>query len=217
MISTLKAFYQRLAVRRVFSRWADTYETDVAGNRYSAAKMVAQALTPYMKEGLCVTDLGIGTGLIWRDMDLPDDIEITGLDISAEMLEQLSDPAIGPLFLCDVGRDGWPVEDNSQHMVVSAGLFEYLDESMAVHVFNQAQRVLQPGGFFIGTYIPGNTNHARTWVGKSGTIHSYRFDPLWMEKQTGFKVINHTEAFPGSVFDDGSTYDYRLVIFRKTP
>ncbi len=217
MISVLKTFYQQRAARKVFGRWAETYETDVQTNAYSAANAVRQAILPLLQEDSRVTDLGVGTGLIWQGVEIPGEAEITGLDISPDMMEQASAiPELGPLYCCNVGADEWPLEHASQDLIVAAGLFEYLTEPMAIHVFEEARRTLKPGGRFILTYIPGAQNESKAWEGKSGNILSCHFDPLWIERKEGFIVTDHTAPFAGSVFANGSSYDYRLIALRKS-
>jgi predicted TPR repeat methyltransferase len=216
MQQALKTLYQRFAARRVFSRWATSYEADVARHRYSAAQAVAQAVAPYLEPESRVLDLGIGTGLIWQDLEIPESAEISGIDISADMLVQASsNPDIGSLFLCDAGREIWPVEGGYLDAVVSGGLFEYLTQTMAKHVFKEAARTLRAGGLFITTYIPAEINMARLWKGQSGNILSCRYAPEWLENQPGFRVVQHTAPFPGSVFSDCSSYDYRLIMLER--
>lgn len=217
MISALKTFYQHRAARKVFGRWAETYEADVQTSAYSAANAVRQALLPFLEEESRITDLGVGTGLIWEGVEISDMTEIAGLDISPDMMEQASAiPELGPLYCCNVGADEWPLEDASQDLIVAAGLFEYLTQPMAAHVFEEARRALKPGGRFILTYIPGTENGSKTWEGKSGNILSCYFDPLWIERQEGFGVTDHTAPFIGSTFANGSSYDYRLIVLRKS-
>ena len=216
MISALKTLYHQYAARRVFGRWAASYEEDVATNRYSAAKAVQDSLQTYLPMAGRITDLGVGTGLIWQDVDIPDETEITGLDISQAMMEQASSiPELGPFYLCDVGRHEWPVYDGTEDLIVAAGLFEYLTPDMAAHVFQEARRTLKQGGRFIFTYIPGAANEAKPWDGRSGRILSCVHAPEWIVSQTGFTLETQTEPFAGSVFADGQSYDYRLVILRK--
>jgi len=216
MLDALKTLYQRMAARRVFSRWAQSYEADVANNRYSAASAVQSALLPYLQPGSRILDIGIGTGLIWEGMDIPESIEIGGIDIAPDMLAQASsNPAIGPLMLCDAGRHGWPCDDTYLDLVVSAGLIEYLTEPMARHLFDEARRTLKAGGLFIATYIPAERNETALWDGKSGKILSCRFAPEWVEGQDGFSVLQHSPPFAGSVYTSGLSYDYRLIILKR--
>lgn len=216
MRNVLNTLYQRFAVRRIFSRWAEEYDSDVQANRYSAARAVQNALKAHMRPAGHIMDVGIGTGLIWEGMDIPEGVEIGGIDISSDMLAQASShPDIGPLFLCDAGRAVWPCEDDYLDMAVSAGLFEYLTEPMARHVFAQAARTLKPGGLFIATYIPAARNSAAFWKGKSGGILSCRYAPEWMESRKGFTVLEHGPAFTGSIFASGASYDYRLIAMRR--
>lgn len=217
MISALKTLYRQYATRRVFGRWAASYEEDVTANRYSAARAVQQALLPYLETAERITDLGIGTGLIWQGIDIPDEVEITGLDISQAMMEQASSiPELGPFYLCDIGHQAWPVYDETEDLIVAAGLFEYLTPDMADHVFEEARRTLKSGGRFIFTYIPGMRNETKPWNGRSGRILSCIHAPEWITHRDGFILETHTEPFAGSVFTDGQSYDYRLAILRKS-
>lgn len=216
MLDALKTFYQRFAARRVFAHWAANYETDVQANRYSAAKAVQTALLPHLTPDSRILDIGIGTGMIWDGIDMPETAEIGGIDICEDMLAQASShPDIGALFLCDAGREEWPCEDAYLNMVVSAGLFEYLTESMARHVFDEARRTLKSGGLLIATYIPAERNETRFWKGKSGAIFSCLYSPVWMEAQDGFQLLEHSPPFTGSIFADGSSYDYRLIVLKR--
>lgn len=216
MLLALKTFYQRKRARQVFQRWAASYEQDVENHQYSAAQAVQQAVMPYLRPGQAITDLGIGTGLIWRGIVRPPGCILTGLDIAPDMLAQASAiPDIGPLYDCDIGTQYWPISDHSQDIIVSAGLFEYLTEPMIKHVFHQAARILKPGGVFVTTYIPAEHNQTRLWNGRSGRILSCRFQPDWMESQEGFQCLTHSDPFKGSIYADQSSYAYRLIIFRK--
>lgn len=216
MLETLKTFYQRMAVRRVFSNWAYTYEQDVRRHVYTAASAIAQELASRLREEMKITDLGVGTGLIWENLHIPDDTIITGLDIVPAMLEQASaNTYIRYLYLCDVGKQTWPIEETSQDIIVAAGLFEYLTESMALHVLCEASRVLKPGGELIFTYIPIDKNRSFFWRGKSGAILSCHYTSEWFEKKSSFVIHHHSESFPGSIFDNGDTYNYRLLSMKK--
>lgn len=223
MIGAFKDFYQRHAARRMFSRWAPIYEAEVADNAYSAAERVAGAALKQAGEaGLknpAIIDAGIGTGLLSQQIydSLP--CHITGLDFTEDMLALCGNRDIAtPLIKCDVGRDFWPCADQSADMVVSAGLLEYLTEPMTRHFMAQAARVLRPGGFLVFTYLPAAKPGASTslWRGHSGTYLTCAVHPAMMESMlAGFDIRDHSPPFAGSVFQDGSSYDYRLIAARR--
>jgi len=105
--------------------------------------------------------------------------------------------------------------------VLSAGLFEYLTKDMATHVIKESARILKPQGWLIFTYIPEDIKNfkARLWHGHSGRFLTCAYNPAYLErmlKEMGFNVCEHTPSFDGSVFEDGSSYPYRLITAQKT-
>lgn len=226
MWNKILSLYQRNAARRMFSSWAQSYEVDVLDNHYSAADRVAQEAlrhlgTAEIKEPVII-DAGIGTGLLSAQIKDAYPCHITGLDFNADMLSLCMQKEIADLLvLCDVGRDHWPAPDNSSDMVVSAGLFEYLSPPMATHATREALRTLKTGGIFIFAYMPRKADEKQTilWRGYSGTfmIFSYTEDQMvQMVTSNGFNIVQHVKAFKGSIYEDGTSYDYRLIIARKT-
>ena len=210
----------------MFSSWAESYEVDVLDNHYSAADKVAQETlrhlgTADIKEPVII-DAGIGTGLLSEQVKDAYPCHITGLDFNADMLSLCTQKEIADLLvLCDVGRDHWPAADNSSDMVVSAGLFEYLSPPMATHAIHQAMRTLKSAGVFIFAYMPRAADEKQTilWRGYSGTfmIFAYTEDEIaQMVTSSGFDIVHHAKAFKGSIYEDGTSYDYRLVIARKS-
>lgn len=224
MIAFLLDFLQRRSSARVFRHWAPDYDEDVRQNAYSAPARVAKAAAPYLtalgKPAPALLDLGIGSGILTALIrrSAPEAV-VTGLDFSSEMLAQASarDAPADRLFQCDAGRQGWPVEEASQDMIVSAGLFEYLTPRMIRrHVLPEARRCLKPGGRFILTYIPSETGRdaLSLWHGKTGRFLQCALDPAKLEaaaRQSGFEIADHSAPFAGSIFRDGSSYHYRLL------
>jgi predicted TPR repeat methyltransferase len=223
MLRSLLNLYQRHAARRMFSRWAPIYEQEVTDNVYSAADEVAVAALAHAgKDALnnpVIVDAGIGTGLAAQQIydSLP--CRIIGLDFTEDMMAQCAAREITELLIkCDVGRDPWPLENSLADLVISAGLFEYLTQDMAKHFIAQAQRVLKPGAALISTYLPSSEEgfHSKIWRGHSGTYLTCAYHPRLMESLLeGFTLLEHTPPFKGSVFHDGSSYDYRLIIAQK--
>jgi predicted TPR repeat methyltransferase len=218
--------FQRLAVKRMFSRWAPDYEMEVTDNAYSAAQSVAQAaithLQPSTPSTLEIADIGIGTGLLAEDVFDALPCRITGLDFNPEMLTLCSEKNIAAaLYQSDLGRDVWPLKDKSFDAVISAGLFEYLTKDMALHVIKESARILKPQGWLIFTYIPEQKKdfHAALWNGHSGRFLTCGYKPCYIEhilQKSGFKILDHSDDFDGSIFEDGSRYPYRMIAAQKT-
>ncbi len=223
MWSRFLSTYQRFAAKRMFSRWAPIYEEEVEENAYSAADEVAKTAIKYLAQAdnnPVIADIGIGTGLLAQQIYDAIPSRIIGLDFSEDMMASCAGRGITELLVkCDVGRDQWPIEDNSMDTVVSAGLLEYLRMDMTEHFFRQSARILKSGGMLVFTYLP-SIDKARTvwWHGHSGSYLTSAYTGDWMEseiKAHGMEIIEHSPPFKGSVFHDGSSYDYRLIAAKK--
>lgn len=228
----LLALYQRIAARRMFSRWHESYEFDVMDNHYSAADKVAQAAIRHIAastrngakgfmEEPDIADIGIGTGLLAQQLQESLPCRITGLDFTDDMMAICAQKGVAELLIkCDAGRDHWPIQDACMDMVVSAGLFEYLTKPMAQHFLKEAGRVLQNDGVLVFTYMPRDENGkaVELWRGHSGTFVVCSYAPKDMEEmilKCRLKLLEHSPPFKGSIYEDGSSYDYRLIVASK--
>lgn len=209
----------------MFSAWAESYDVDVADNHYSAADRVAQEslrlLGHHTPQNPSIVDVGIGTGLLSQQIKESYPCHITGLDFNTDMMTLCTEKDTADLLIaCDAGRDIWPIIDQSSDMVVSAGLFEYLAPEMAHHALTQSFRVLKKDGFFVFTYMPRQSDEKAKilWRGYSGTflIFSYTREEIQkMATECGFILIEHTKPFAGSIYEDGSSYEYALMTLQK--
>lgn len=209
----------------MFARWSLIYEEEVTDNAYSAATKVAEsairALGALAETNPKIADIGIGTGLLAQEIydSLP--CRITGLDFSEDMMAACAGRGITELLIrCDVGKEVWPLPGHDFDAVTAAGLFEYLTPSMAKHFISEAARILKTSGHVIFSYIPAadGTRKVGLWRGHSGTflICSFAAEDLeLLLQQNGFDIVEHSPPFAGSVFEDGSSYDYRLIAARK--
>ncbi len=221
MWPTLASLYQRMAAKRMFSRWSHDYEQEVAENAYSAADEVARAAIPHLAASRMsnplIADIGIGTGLLAQQIFDSMPCRIAGLDFSEDMMASCAGRGITELLIkCDVGTAPWPLEKNAYDMAVSAGLCEYLTPPMLRHFLNESHKVLKKGGAMIFTYLPlkQGDKAIKLWRGHSGTYLVCAVDPADMEdflKVSGFSLLEHSAPFKGCVFHDGSSYDYRLI------
>jgi len=221
MWPALASLYQRLAAKRMFSRWSGTYEEEVTENAYSAADEVARAAIPHLAASRMsnplIADIGIGTGLLAQQIFDSMPCRIAGLDFSEDMMASCAGRGITELLIqCDVGKSPWPLERNAYDMVVSAGLCEYLTPPMLRHFLNEARQILKKGGAVVFTYLPRKEGDKpmKIWRGHSGTYLVCAVHPADMEdflKVSDFTLLEHTPPFKGCVFHDGSSYDYRLI------
>lgn len=208
----------------MFARWSPIYEYEVTENAYSAADEVAKAsikhLAQLAPQEPRITDIGIGTGLLAQQIFDALPCLITGLDFTEDMMAVCAAREITELLVkCDVGRDHWPLESASQDAVLSAGLLEYLTPDMLEHFAAESARILQPGGLLVLTYMPRaqGTKQITFWQGHSGTYLICGYMAADIEdvlKRSNFTIIEHSPPFKGCVFQDGSSYDYRLIAAR---
>lgn len=225
MWSAVLSTFQRTAAKRMFSRWSPVYEEEVADNAYSAADETARVTLKYLARQYnvnpVVADIGIGTGLLAQQIYDAYPCRIMGLDFSEDMLTLCSGRDIAELLIkCDVGKDRWPLEDGAADAVCAAGLLEYLTQEMLQHFIVEAARTLQQKGVLVFTYIPLNNGDKKLglWRGHSGTYLSCRYVPEALEAMlaaAGLEILEHSAPFSGCVFQDGSSYEYRLIAAQK--
>lgn len=225
MFDLIRNFYQRHAAKKMFARWSPIYEEEVTENAYSAADAVAKAALKHLHDGQDtprIADIGIGTGLLAQQiMDTLPSARIAGLDFSQDMMAACAGRGIAEnLIPCDVGRDSWPLESGGYEAVLASGLFEYLTPDMADHFLREALDTLIYSGVLIFTYVPTAPGEKpiRFWRGHSGTylVCTYTPDDIAVRvERAGFQILEHSAPFAGCVFQDGSSYDYRLIIARK--
>lgn len=225
MWPALLSAYQRLAAKRMFSRWSPYYEYEVTENKYSAADRTAaeaiRLLVQQKRNRPLIADIGIGTGLSAQQIFDALPCRIIGLDFTEDMLAVCAARNITELLIkCDVGKSPWPLESESADMVVSSGLAEYLTPEMLQHFLSESARVLQQNAPLVFTYMPSDAgkHSIKLWRGHSGTYLVCDYTPQEIEaslSQNGFILLQHSAPFAGCVFRDGSSYDYRLIAAKK--
>lgn len=209
----------------MFARWSPIYEHEVTENAYSAADEVAKASIKHLarlaSQEPKIADIGIGTGLLAQQIFDAMPSRITGLDFTEDMMAVCAAREVTELLVkCDVGRDHWPMESGSQDAVLSAGLLEYLTPDMLQHFISESARVLQQSGLLVLTYMPQKegAKQIALWQGHSGTYLICGYGAEEIEavlKRSNFSILEHSQPFKGCVFQDGSSYDYRLIAARK--
>ena len=226
MWKPLLNLYQRYAAQKIFTRWSPVYDDEVAVLSYSAADQVAAATLRHIpgssvEEPLHIADIGIGTGLLAQQIWEAVPCLIAGLDFSEDMMAICSQKEVAELLIkCDVGRDHWPLQEDAYDVVMASGLFEYLTPPMVQHFLKETTRLLKPGGLVIFSYIPSEQENGSytIWPGRNGRFVRCEYTPAKLEADVvakGFKILEHKEPFDGSVFADGSSFSYRLIVAQK--
>ena len=105
-------------------------------------------------DGAKVLDLGCGEGYVGRQLLARGAGSVTGIDISAEMVENAKaqiPEGSGDVLDYAVG-DAWELAhfaDDSFDLVVCVFLFNYLERAQMTATMKEVARVLRPGGRFV--------------------------------------------------------------------
>jgi len=143
--------------RRLYARWAETYDTDfVDATQYRYPELVADLFVA-VAPGLTgpVLDVGCGTGLVGTAIAErhPDDPAIDGVDISPEMIDRAARrqrpdgrPVYHRLIEADLTQ---PVDvpDHAYAALVSAGTFTH--GHLGPTDLTRLTRLVRPGGTFV--------------------------------------------------------------------
>jgi ubiquinone/menaquinone biosynthesis C-methylase UbiE len=126
-----------------YDRWSETYDHDVNATRDLDARVLRQQ--PLAREGARILELGCGTGKNTEWL-LQGAAALTALDLSEGMLRKAQRRISAPhvRFVRHDLREGWPVEEGSQDLVVGNLVLEHLDKLGPI--YGEARRVLRPGG-----------------------------------------------------------------------
>ena len=111
----------------LYKKWAQTYDKDFAvSSNYQSPKEISIFFNKHSKNtDTPILDVGAGTGLVGELLNSKGKKEITGIDISSEMLDQAK---LKGCYSCLVEADitkKIPLNDNSFGAVVSAGTFTH--------------------------------------------------------------------------------------------
>jgi demethylmenaquinone methyltransferase/2-methoxy-6-polyprenyl-1,4-benzoquinol methylase len=138
---------QEVSIKKEFNKWAKTYDVMPCNycNFYFTNKKVISVLNP--KTGSSFLDVGCGTGILLEQLaKLNKDLELSGLDLSEEMLsvarQKLEKYFNVNLRLGSVAK--LPFKDNYFDYVTCVHSFHHHPDSLKS--LKEMKRVLKPGG-----------------------------------------------------------------------
>jgi predicted TPR repeat methyltransferase len=162
-------FKSRITPEMHYDDWAQQYDSDVKGWGYHAPARIAgrtNGLIKAMPHSPEILDLGIGTGLLSRKCKtMRPDARITGVDISAKMLDLCDRHNVAhELYRLDVSKDKMPFEENRFDITAASGLMENIENIK--FVMAEMSRVTRPGGTVVFTYMPTTRHPCRESLAK---------------------------------------------------
>ena len=206
--------------------WEDAFEEAIAQQAYNTAPVEAlvRTVSYYLRsryrnedlKNLHFLEMGCGAGpnLLWLAQK---GITVSGVDIAPTVLElgrrRLENAGfvdrIGSLVESSVSKV--PFKDESFDGVIEACVFQHLDKTDRKKTFNEVNRILKPGGVFVGYMLDvGHTVYQHKWKdelkddpgtlflseGNSkiyltniGLCHFYRKEEL-VELLNGFSIVD---------------------------
>ena len=134
---------------KLYKKWASTYDKDFALNsNYLSPEKISNFFIKYSKyTDSPILDVGAGTGLVGKILNIDGKKDIIGIDISTEMLHQANlKECYSSLIEADV-TSKIPLKDNSLGAAVSAGTFTH--GHVGPDAFDELLRIVRPGGLFV--------------------------------------------------------------------
>ncbi|MEA2937229.1 MAG: hypothetical protein QOC56_733 [Alphaproteobacteria bacterium] len=178
-------------VASMFDSYADNFEQDLVVNlKYQMPVFLADAIKRYSSStALDILDMGCGTGLMGEQIRRRART-LTGVDISANMLDKARQRQIYDQLICDDLVGFLQTQDQMFDLAIAADVFVYLGDLSLV--FPAVQHALRPGGLFCfsveatdeGDFVLRRTLRYAHSMGYLRTLaERYRFAVETMEPQ----------------------------------
>ncbi len=139
-----------LDVVKRYTQFAPVYNQSVDDWGYQCYRTSANALRHYVSNDQAILDAGCGTGLVGQALAAQGFSDITGIDISPEMLEQAE--ASGDYHqvqLQDLSQTPYPFANNSFTAITCVGVFSLIADPTLV--LQEFCRLVRPQGYLVFT------------------------------------------------------------------
>lgn len=187
-----------------YARWAEEYDDQSRKYQWHGPAILFGMMFPRLNPGETLLELGIGTGLgalLFHKAGL----KIVGIDSSPAMIERCRSRGLQwTIYQHDLTQTPWPSGSNSVNHVVTAGVTHFISNLRPI--FEEASRVLKPGGLFGFDYSEFSRETALDYVRLEDGVyrsydaeydqHLYRHSEdyvLSIMSKAGFEMIHTTE------------------------
>jgi malonyl-CoA O-methyltransferase len=134
-----------MEIAAAYDQWSNIYETNENATRDLAAKVLRQQYSTFAARD--VLEIGCGTGLNTQHLAAVS-ANVLAVDFSPGMLEKAraNVSAVNVKFAQLDLDQAWTIADSAFDLIVCTLVLEHIGD--LAHVFQQAARVLRPGGEF---------------------------------------------------------------------
>ena len=131
----------------LYREWADTYDNELAQNKYITPIRTAKALATFASnKSTPILDFGCGTGLSAEALLSCGFSSIDGVDISSEMIEIAREKDIYRDLECFDPDKGIPVKQNEYSIITAIGVISV--GAAPISIFDQVFDLLPQNGLF---------------------------------------------------------------------
>ncbi len=140
----------KLDVVERYTHFAPVYNQSVNDWGYQCYRTATDALQHYVATEQAILDAGCGTGLVGQALKERGYHQVSGIDISAEMLNQAETVgAYQQLLLQDLSKTPYPFETNQFSAITCVGVFSLIANPS--HVLQEFCRLVRPQGYLVFT------------------------------------------------------------------
>ncbi len=142
-------------LRKLYDSWAETYDADLLHVGYVHAPVITGLVSRHVpSREAAILDAGVGTGAIGNILSILGYNNLTGIDMSAGMLEKARARGCYADLRQGVLGEALPFPDGAFDAILSTGTFT--NGHAPASAFRELTRILEPGGvllFTVGTVI----------------------------------------------------------------
>lgn len=198
-----KRILDRQQIEKQFDLAAATYDSVAGLQRRMGSSLLQKIVESNVAKEIPLVDLGCGTGELLCGLAGEGFSNLTGLDLSSQMIE-LAKPKTPAAKFLHADIENIPCEENQFEAAVSSAAIQWCDtDSAAVEI----RRVLQPQGhLFLTTFVPGTLgqwHNAFTVHGFESRVHQLAEgqDVRSAFERAGFEVTDYRELKETVRFD----------------